>query len=577
LNTGNATQKQNTAWLKASGLPMPAQNFAEPFVDQAVPGIDPSRAPRIERAFLWCLPVLCSLPFFMALHSVFRRDGSLSSAECILLILTTLLFTWECLPAMTSFLGLLSKPRATNRQTQQSLHVAILLTMYDEDAETVIGNSTTLMRSLSKDTRHTFELYILSDSRNENSIVAEMAMLHKSDLVIHYHNRRYNTDHKSGNIREWVERDAAPFDAMLILDADSQMTCKCVLQLVDHLAAEPACGLVQSMPKVLRGDSLWQWTQSFATGVYGQTLALGMARWMGNEANYYGHNAIIRTKAFAACAGLPRLRPDIASGETIMSHDFVEAALIRRAGWGVKFLADVGGSFEETPRTLMGFIKRDSRWCHGNLQHLQILGAAGLHGLSRWHLFHGAMTYFTSILWFATLLLWARLINVNSTPPLTLSHFDFRSFSLIASIAFVILVPKIFALIAAMKRNPKQIWSAVFLRNVVLEILLSTLVAPTLMLQRVLMIARYATGSRCIWLPSSTKHRGVLTTLRFHAFETMVGLGLLLLAAMAQLSLLILPVALCLCFSWALSLLFSLRLEIKSPHTSFEENFNHEH
>jgi membrane glycosyltransferase len=109
-------------------------------------------------------------------------------------------------------------------------------------------------------------------------------------------------------------------------------------------------------------------------------MGRGFALWAGAEGNSLGHNAMLRTRAFAACAGLPHLPGRAPRGGVILSHDFVEAALMRRAGWGVRVMPEAGESLEDTPETLASYLRRDRRWCHGNLQHVRLLlvpGAAG--------------------------------------------------------------------------------------------------------------------------------------------------------------------------------------------------------
>jgi membrane glycosyltransferase len=529
----------------AVGLPMPNQNFDASFVDHNSPGIR-EVVPYLERCLVWGAPFFLSILFVFSLGFLFTRDGSLQTTETVLLILTTLLFAWESVPATTALLGLMTKPKIVSTRSAQVLNVAILLPMHGEDAGFVIGNGVSLFQSLSVIKTHRFKLFVLSDTGDQKLCVAERTMVENADVEICYHNRPKNTDYKSGNIRAWIEREAADYDAMLVLDADSQMTGDCVIQLVDRLAANPSLGLVQSMPKVLRGETLWQWTQFYAAKIYGPALGRGSARWMGTEANYYGHNAIIRTKAFAACAGLPRIRNEYGFGETIMSHDFVEAALLRRAGWGVQFLPELDGSFEAAPRSLIDFIKRDARWGYGNLQHLQILGAKGFHGVSRWHLFHGAMTYMNSILWFSALILWAGLIN-------NLGMVSAASTGSVVSIVLVILVPKFIGLFGYAKQIPHRNLRIALFRDFLFELIVSTIVTPTLMMQRIKTVVRFALGLKTTWPVVSALHPDRLDILRFHIFEVFVGLGMLTCALIGALSFFILPVAFCLIFSPVLS------------------------
>src|SRR3546814_20955710 len=91
--------------------------------------------------------------------------------------------------------------------------------------------------------------------------------------------------------------------------------------------------------------------QQFAGGVYGPVIAYGVAWWHGAESIYWGHNAMIRTRAFAQCAGLPELRGVKPFARTVLSHDFVEDALMRRGGWALPMAPRLGRSYEDGPPT----------------------------------------------------------------------------------------------------------------------------------------------------------------------------------------------------------------------------------
>ena len=165
---------------------------------------------------------------------------------------------------------------------------------------------------------------------------------------------------------------------------------------------DPAVALAQSLPRLLDAKSIFARVQQFASATYGGTLAAGIARVYGNQSSYWGHNAMIRTRAFARSAGLPDLPGRAPLGGMIMSHDFVEAALLCRAGWKVKLLPSETGSYEGTPQTLVDYCLRDQRWCQGNLQHLRVLSAKRLRPISRFQLFQGAMIYVAPFAWFLT-------------------------------------------------------------------------------------------------------------------------------------------------------------------------------
>lgn len=153
---------------------------------------------------------------------------------------------------------------------------------------------------------------------------------------------------------------------MIVLDADSLMSGQTIVRLVHAIETNPTAGLVQTLPMVVNARSLFSRVQQFAGRLYGPLIAAGVAWWHGSEGNYWGHNAIIRVKAFAEAAALPQLRGRKPFDGHILSHDIVEAALMRRAGWGIHMLPTLGGSYEEVPPSLLDFAARDRRWCQGN-------------------------------------------------------------------------------------------------------------------------------------------------------------------------------------------------------------------
>ncbi|MDZ7905822.1 MAG: glucans biosynthesis glucosyltransferase MdoH [Cypionkella sp.] len=392
-------------------LAMPDQSLRTAFRDPAAPGIRSTRGAQALRALVLGVPFCVTLALGWLSLGWFALDGRLTLAEGALVLVTSFAFYWVVLSVGTATLGLFWRPRSM-AQPLHGLTVAILLPMYGEPAEEVIGNAVRLLSALQGRGRHRFSLHVLSDTRDPVKASAEAAVVTRfcraqPGLAIAYRHRDLNTDYKSGNIRDWVKTRGAAHEAMLILDADSVMGPETVLQMADALAQEPGLGLIQSVPRVLPGHTLWQGLQSFAAQVYGVNMGRGFALWTGVTGNFLGHNALVRTRAFAASAGLPHLPGKAPRGGVILSHDFVEAAMLRRAGWGVRMMPEAEASFEDTPETLTGYLRRDRRWCQGNLQHLRIIATPGLHPLSRFHLMQGAMAYLSSVWWLALMVLWA--------------------------------------------------------------------------------------------------------------------------------------------------------------------------
>ncbi|MGH7005945.1 MAG: glucans biosynthesis glucosyltransferase MdoH, partial [Alphaproteobacteria bacterium] len=202
---------------------------------------------------------------------------------------------------------------------------------------------------------------------------------------------------------DFLKRWGRHYDYMIVLDADSLMEGRTLVAMARHMDANPGAGLVQAPPVCINRNTLFARMLQFAGRIYGPVFAAGQAFWQMGEGNYWGHNAIIRVRPFTEHCGLPELPGRPPFGGHILSHDFVEAALLVRAGWSVWLAPDLGGSYEEVPPTLLDYAKRDHRWCQGNLQHSRIVGARNLNGVSRFHFIGGIMSYVASPLWLAFL------------------------------------------------------------------------------------------------------------------------------------------------------------------------------
>lgn len=398
-------------------------------------------------------------------------------------------------------------------------------------------------------------------------------------MSVHYRRRVVNTDKKTGNLVDWITGWGAGYEGMVVLDADSLMTGRAIERLADELSTDPCAGLIQSFPMLIGAQSVFARVQQFSNIAYGWLLAEGLALWSRSEGNYWGHNAIIRTRAFAESAGLPRLR----GNRLILSHDFVEAGLLRRAGWRVKFMPRVTGSFEETPGTLIDYVLRDRRWCRGNLQHLRLLGTAGLHPVSRFHLLQGAVSYLLSPAWFVLLVVWALLgkdqdTNViryfNEANPLfpdwppAMSHIDSAIFLVI--MYALLLTPKLVgaALIAARPAATRMFGGyTAFLSAFLVEVMLSVAYAPVLMIQQTKAVLRAVLTRREPWAPQDRSGAGypLGTLIRFHWLETVIGALLSVGLVSGLVSLWLLPIAISLLMAVPLSSLSAMKISIRAP------------
>ena len=497
-------------------LKMRRQRFDEA-PDSLVPADPPERSPAWRAAVFG--PALIGTAALLSGLFAWLDAGGMTWLEWTLLGLIGLSFVWVALSVSTVLVaaaGLLRRRARCNAAGTRGLDVALLVPVYNENPSDVFGNAQAMLdafRTLQMDAPPGF--------------------------AVHYRRRAQNTDKKVGNIEDWITGWGAAWEAMLVLDADSLMAGRSIVALADELAADPRAGLVQSFPTLIGARTLFARIQQFSNIAYGWLLAEGLALWSQTEGNYWGHNAIIRTRAFAAAAGLPHLPGD----RLILSHDFVEAGLLRRAGWRVRFLPRLAGSYEETPASLIDHVLRDRRWCRGNLQHLRLLGARGLHPVSRFHLFHGAVAYLLSPAWFLLLLAWA-LLGKNETtnviryfseanplypnwPVMT----EINSALFLVIMYAVLLTPKLMgAGIIALHPKAHRIFGGRprFLSAFAIEVVLSILYAPILMIQQCRAVLRACLTTTEPWAPQrrGSESYPLSTLLRFHWLETVLGLVL---------------------------------------------------
>ncbi|WP_209597573.1 glucans biosynthesis glucosyltransferase MdoH [Ruegeria sp. HKCCSP351] len=562
-------------------LAMPAQNFSVGFHDADAPSGTDTGATGFWRALAFSPAMVATLGLLWIMSDWFSAQG-INLIEGILLALISFNFFWISFTVCTVLLGMVSlsrQDRPQRKRTAQPLRVALLTPVYNEVPWNVLGNARTMLEDLqARGGQHHYAMFILSDTRDPEIAAQEQASVEAlrttlaPGLELYYRRRELNTDRKVGNIADWVSRWGADWDAMLVLDADSLMTGRAILRLTDALARDPGAGLIQSYPQLIGAQSVFARMQQFANGVYGIAFAEGLARWCGQEGNYWGHNAIIRTKAFATSAGLPKLRALNGQDKLIMSHDFVEAGLLRRAGWAVRFLPRIRGSYEETPPTLIDHAMRDRRWCQGNLQHLKLLGSTGFRAVSRFHMFHGAVGYLMSPLWFALLLMWA-LIGQGKDASV-LHYFspdnplfpqwpemsETRHVLIILVMYAMLLAPKVLGVLAlplSGVRYSEFGGGLKFLTSFLAEVILSILYAPILMVQQMIAVFRTALGIQRGWSPQSRDggSYGLRTLILCHALETVSGMALSVGILSGLVSIWLAPIAISLALAIPLSAL----------------------
>jgi membrane glycosyltransferase len=391
-----------------------------------------------------------------------------------------------------------------------------------------------------------FDFYVLSDTANPDTRVAEAeAWLTLCRATggfgrIFYRWRQHRIKRKSGNIADFCRRWGRKYRYMVVLDADSVMSGQCLTSLVRLAEANPDAGIIQTAPRAAGRDTLYARAQQFATAVYGPLFTAGLHFWQLGESHYWGHNAIIRVAPFMEHCALGRLPGRGALSGEILSHDFVEAALMRRAGWAVWIAYDLPGSYEEMPPNLIDELSRDRRWCQGNLMNFRLFLMKGLHPAHRAVFMTGVMAYLSAPLWFASLILSTILLAVHAlmAPQYFVQPYQLFplwpqwrpewAMTLFSATALLLLLPKLLAgLLVARDDAARYGGHAKLWLSVLLEVMLSALFAPIRMLFHSHFVLAALAGRRVRWRspPRNDAETSFGDALRRHGSHTLLGLA----------------------------------------------------
>ncbi len=475
--------------------------------------------------------------------------------KALMISLFSLTFGWISLFFLSSLFGFFEQMRRkkiiglkwANDDILLAGKTAVLMPIYNEDPVKVYANLLAMVQELeqTEQSEH-FDIFVLSDTTNpkiwvkEEKIWLETQRRLPQNIRLYYRRRVQNTARKSGNIEDFCNKWGSSYDFMIILDADSLLSGQTMLKMAQLMQINTDTGIIQAPPLCINRNSLFARIQQFAGKVYGGVIATGSAYWQDGESNYWGHNAIIRVKAFMDCCKLPVLTGKAPFGGHILSHDFVEASLICRGGWRTWLLPELSGSYEECPPSMIDFAIRDRRWCQGNLQHIKVLLSHNLNPISRIHFLIGIMSYVSSPLWLCFLLVGlAAALGKALIPP---SYFP-AGYSLFPTwpvfnkagtielfllSVFMLLFPKFLGLISYITHNiPKNI-GGIFnaVKSVLTEILFSVLTAPIMMMFQSKFVFDILFGSVVGWNPQNRDETGTpwKTAIKVHFGHTLLGL-----------------------------------------------------
>jgi len=346
-------------------------------------------------------------------------DQASFGTVAVLLTVFGVLFAWIGVGFWTAVFGfvvlrfggdpwsLCNRLRPSGAAEPLSAPTAVVMPICHEPVQHTLGGLQAIIQDRERQGQvGAVDFYVLSDSRDPDVWLEEQATCEQirrelgPGQQLFYRRRNVNLNYKSGNIADFLRRWGRRYRYMVVLDADSLLSANCITRLIQLMEARPEAGIIQTTPRLAKAETRFARLQQFANRCYGRLYSAGLAAIQLGEATYWGHNAIIRVAPFMAHCGLRKLRgPGLFRGP-VLSHDFIEAALMGRAGYEVWLEPGIAGSFEESPPTLEDDLIRDRRWCRGNLQHLWLLATMSQIRLAhRMALLTGVLSYLASPLW----------------------------------------------------------------------------------------------------------------------------------------------------------------------------------
>jgi membrane glycosyltransferase len=518
----------------------PEPVIVEPVIVDPISDHSLRRQARWRRLLFFGPTFLTALAAGVLMFDILKVNGQ-TALNCLALPLFVVLFGWISGAFWAAVIGFVVRLRSGDPAVLQQRPApaqplrgrsAIVTPIYNEDTARVFAGADAIWQSLQQQPcAASFDLFILSDTREPAIAIAEEAAWRAlvarrgADGRLFYRRRSENLGRKSGNLAEFIRNWGGAYDYMIVLDADSIMSGQALVSLAELMDAHPHVGIIQTLPLLAGRDTLFARMLQFAVRLNGLMLASGLAFWQLGESNYWGHNAILRLRAFAEHCALPRLPGAPPFGGEILSHDIVEAGFMRRAGYQVWLVPDISGSWEEVPSNVIDYAARDRRWAQGNMQHVGVVPMQGLHWLSRLHLATGILSYASSPLWLLVLILSSIVTCIQAVSghqyfqPGAISLFpswpqyrDGEIAAVLTMTAVVLLVPKMLgAALVIRDRASRAAFGGAYriVGGFLFEQLLSILLAPTMMLFHSEFVVRALLGRSVGWDAQARGDRGI--------------------------------------------------------------------
>ena len=493
------------------------------------PHLRPLRT-RLNRVGALTFAALCTAAAAATLAQAGLNTGfdAWDAAAVFLIAITTGWLAWGAAQAFVGLPSLAPLPRV-GLSMQSFPPTAILVPICNENPVEVCARVQAMRLSLQK-AGVPADFAILSDTSDPDALIAErnalapLFSLEDGPNRVYYRVRTDRYGRKAGKVEDFIRKAGGNYTYVVMLDADSLMEGETIRHMIARMEDNPGIGLLQSLPKIVGAGSAFGRAMQFSASFHSPVFARGLARMQGQAGPFWGHNAIARVRAVSQCCGLPELSGPPPFGGTILSHDYVEAALLVRGGWQVEMDPRIEGSFEEGPDNLLAFARRDRRWCQGNLQHIRLLNAPGLRGWSRFVFVQGILSYLVSLAWGAFLIVSMLSAATAGAPnyfPDAYQLFpkfpDDKTFQVIAlavGVGGLLLLPKlaIFAESVAARRTSGFGGTARAFASVLSETLLTALIAPLMLMYQSRAVAEVLSGRDGGW-PATARGEGRLSLL----------------------------------------------------------------
>jgi membrane glycosyltransferase len=514
----------------------------------------PSLTPR---RVLFSTLVLATMAGLMWLMTVALSAGGLGLIDLVLLVLFAVTLPWAVIGFWNAAIGFLIMrfardpiatviPAAARVRGDEPItaSTAILLCIRNEAPQRVIRNLEPLLAGLAAEgVADRFHLYVLSDSNDPAVVAAEetrfaaLAAAWRDRLAVTYRRRTVNTGFKAGNIRDFCERWGDRHDFAVTLDADSFMTAAAILELVRIMQANPRLGILQSLVVGLPSTSAFARIFQFGMRLGMRSYTTGSAWWQGDCGPYWGHNAILWLEPFIKHCRLPPLPQQGVLGGPVLSHDQIEAVLMRRAGYEVRVLPKEHESWEENPPTLIEFIRRDLRWCQGNMQYWRFLLLPGLKPVSRYQLAFALLMFLGSPAWMGLLVIGTLAVALAPAGSAVIRpDAGLALFAIILTMWFAPKVATVFDILTRAEARRAFGGTARFLMSVASETVFFILLSPIMWFSHTVFLTGLLAGRTIGWTAQTRDDHTVPWSLALRTLwpQTALGLGSIGLLAAAH-------------------------------------------